>query len=93
MAEPKPRQRSVRIPQLATMNDLKDECIRLYRRAAKGTIDSADASRQASILRVAKECVAEAKLEAEVAELRAVILTLKAPTLLNHVPIKSITEE
>jgi hypothetical protein len=33
--------------------------------------------------------VAEAKLEAEVAELRAVILTLKAPTVIDHVPIKS----
>ena len=88
MAETKERRRSVRIPRLDSLHSIKDEAIRLYRRAAKGTIGSADASRQANVLRVAKECLVEAKLEQEVIELRATLLALQEQPrmLIGEVP-------
>src|SRR5262249_11943551 len=88
MAETKKRTRSLRIPALRTLVDLKDEAVRLYRRAAKGSIDSADASRQANVLRVAKECMAEAQLQQDLIELRAQLIALQnqKPLLLeSHV--------
>jgi hypothetical protein len=80
MAETKGRLRTLRIPRLDTLHSIKDEAIRLYRRAAKGSVSSAGASRQANVLRVAKECMVEAKLEQEVTELRATLLALQGCT-------------
>jgi hypothetical protein len=45
----------IRIGRLQTLRDIAIECGKLYRRAARGKISSADASRQASILAVMRE--------------------------------------
>ena len=53
----------IKVGRLRTLGDIARECANLYRRAAKGKITSADASRQASILAVMRQCVESSDTE------------------------------
>ena len=68
---PKKRHNLLRVGKLQTLRDIAIECSKLYRRAAKGMISSADASRQASILAVMKTCVESSDTERRVQEIEA----------------------
>ena len=57
------------IGRLHTLGDIARECANLYRRAAKGKITSADASRQASILAVMRQCVESSDTEKRLEEI------------------------
>jgi hypothetical protein len=69
-----------RVGKLRTLRDIAIECGRLYRRAAKGLIPSADASRQASILAVMKTCLEASDTEARVDALEKAAEQANAPT-------------
>ena len=66
----------LRIGKLKTLGDIARECGRLYRRAARGLVSSADASRQASILAVMRQCLESSDTEKRVEELEH---ALKSP--------------
>jgi hypothetical protein len=63
--------RKVRVGQLRTLGGLSAELARLYRQARRGEIAAADASRLASILAVARQCIEASDLERRLNELEA----------------------
>jgi hypothetical protein len=72
----------IRIGRLQTLRDIAIECGKLYRRAARGKISSADASRQASILAVMRQCIESSDTEQRLEALE------RAASQPNVVPFK-----
>lgn len=79
------RHNLLRIGKLTNLRQIAIECGRLYRRAAKGLIPSADASRQASILAVMKTCIEASDTEARLDALEKAADAANAPTPLRRV--------
>jgi hypothetical protein len=84
--KPPYRHNLLRIGRLTTLREISIECGRLYRRAAKGMISSADASRQASILSVMRTCLESSNTEAKLSELEEALVKLQTTATPSVVP-------
>ena len=75
----------IKVGRLHTLGDIARECANLYRRAAKGKITSADASRQASILAVMRQCVESSDTEKRLEILEKAADAASAPSPLRRI--------
>jgi hypothetical protein len=79
------KQRKLRIGPLNTVGQVAAELGRLYRQARRGELPVADASRLASVLSVARQCLETADIERRITEMEAAIAEGED----NIVPFKS----